>query len=313
MRLSERFSAMNFTTGAAPAVNERAFGAIELFVERGVGALEELEFVEAARVTIEEPGVGLEVFRATDDARKFVGRGWRGYAVEGEKGVRETAEVDAGALAKFHPVRGGKNFGRRRREEVAPISRMFGLKHPTGVGVRARRDHVEWGAEGFADGAELAADVVGAWFDPKDGGGASDQPIELGSSGGIEFVEDMADDEQADGRVALQHFGWRGCDVELGKFRLRGADGEINGERRMIPNVELIKLIAATERGEHAPSGHATAATPVEDGAGARAPVAQTEFGEDGVPFPADAGAVGEIVAREIGRALPIGPRQRSR
>ena len=90
---------------------------------------------------------------------------------------------------------------------------------------------------------------------------------------------------------------------------MRGADGEINGERRMIPNVELVEMIAATERGEHAPSGHAAAATPVEDGPGTRAPVAQTEFGEDGVPFPADAGAVGEIVAREIGRALPIGAR----
>ena len=307
MKLSERFAPMDFICFAAPAVKERAFGAVELFVERGVGTLEEFEFFKAASVTIEETSVGLEVFWAADDAREFGRRGRRGDAVEGEEGIREATEVDTGALTKFNPIGGGENFGRRRCEEVAPISRMFSEKHAAGAGVRTRRDHVERGTKGFADGAELAADVVGAWFDPEYRGGTCDQSIELGAGGRIEFVEDMADNEQTDGDLALQHFGRRWRDVELRKFGLSGGEREINSERRMIPHVELGEVLGATVSGEYAPSGHAATATPVEDGAGARAPVAQTEFGEDGVPFPADAGAVGEIVAGEIGRALPIG------
>ena len=110
MRLSERFSPLNFITCAVPAVNQWAFCAVELFVKCRVGAFEELKFLEPARITIEETGVGLEVFWATDDPREFSGRGRSRDAVEGEEGVRKAAEVDAGALAKFHPIGGGENF-----------------------------------------------------------------------------------------------------------------------------------------------------------------------------------------------------------
>ena len=85
MKLSERFAPMDFICFAAPAVKERAFGAVELFVERGVGTLEKFEFFKAASVTIEETSVGLEVFWAADDAREFGRRGRRGEAVEGEE------------------------------------------------------------------------------------------------------------------------------------------------------------------------------------------------------------------------------------
>jgi hypothetical protein len=68
MRLYERFSAVNFVCCAVPTVEERTFGAVELFVECGVGALEELKFFESVGVTIEKTGVRLEVFWTTDDA-----------------------------------------------------------------------------------------------------------------------------------------------------------------------------------------------------------------------------------------------------
>jgi hypothetical protein len=83
------------------------------------------------------------------------------------------------------------------------------------------------GAEGFSDGAKLAADFVGAGLDPDDGGGTGDERVQLGPSVGIEFIEHVADDEQPDGAI-----GWnRARDVERRELATGGFGGEVGPTR----------------------------------------------------------------------------------
>lgn len=129
-----------------PAVEERGFGAVEVLEEGGGGTLGQFEFGEAGGVAVEDAGVGFEVFGAADDARE-VRRGGRGVAVaiEGEEGVGQTAEIDAGALAEFHPLRVGENFRGWRGEEVTPVALVAGSEDGAGVLVRAGGEEAEGG------------------------------------------------------------------------------------------------------------------------------------------------------------------------
>ena len=99
----------------------------------------------------------------------------------------------------------------------------------------------------------------------------------------------------------MEHIGRSRRDVEPREFGLSGGDGEIHGEARMVPDVELGEVLRAAEGGQYAASSYATTTTPIKYSAGARAPIAQTEFGKDRVPFPADAITIGKIIAGEIG------------
>lgn len=84
---------------------------VEVLEERGVGAFGEFEFGESGGVAIEDAGVGFKMFGAADDATEVGGRRCDVVlAVEGEKGVRQAAEIDAGALAEFNPIGVGENF-----------------------------------------------------------------------------------------------------------------------------------------------------------------------------------------------------------
>ena len=75
----------------------------------------------------------------------------------------------------------------------------------------------------------------------------------------------------------------------------------------MVPNGERIEVLS-TEKRNDAARGDTTPAAPIEDGAGggSRLPIPEAELAEDMVPFPADAFAVGEVVAGEVGGSLPI-------
>ena len=73
----------------------------------------------------------------------------------------------------------------------------------------------------------------------------------------------------------------------------------------MIPDGERVEGVRAEKR-NHAPRGNAAAAAPIENVARSWPPVTETQLAEDVVPFPADALAIGEVVAREVGGGLPI-------
>ena len=73
--------------------------------------------------------------------------------------------------------------------------------------------------------------------------------------------------------------------------------------------------VRCPEEVHYAPAGDAAAAAPVQDGStGLTAggvtrrgrPLAQLQFAQHGVPFPADAFPVGEVVALEIGDRMPV-------
>ncbi len=167
----------------------------------GVGAFGQLEFGEAGGVAIEDAGVGFEMLGATYDAAE-VGR-WRcgvALAVEGEEGVGQAAEIDAGALAEFDPVGMGENLGRGRREVVTPIAGVAEGEDRAGVLVGAGGDDAERGgrAQLLANRTEVTADGVRAGLDPEDGFGAGDEGEERGERIGWELVQHVADDEQAD-------------------------------------------------------------------------------------------------------------------
>ena len=121
-----------------PAVNEGTPGAVEVLEQRGVGPFGEFQFGQPGGIAVEKTRVRFEVFGAANDAAE-IGRWRRGVAatVEGEESVGETAEVDAGALAEFHPVGIGEDFRRWRREEVAPVAFVSGRHDGAGMGVRA--------------------------------------------------------------------------------------------------------------------------------------------------------------------------------
>ena len=122
-----------------PAIEERGLGAVEVFEERGVSALRELEFGEAGGVAVEEPRVGFEMLGATDDAAEIGGRGRSvALAVEGDEGVGEAAKIDAGALAEFHPVGVREDLGGRRSEEVTPVALVSFGENRTAVAMGTR-------------------------------------------------------------------------------------------------------------------------------------------------------------------------------
>ena len=309
--LGEGFAGEDFGGVALPAIDERGAGAVELFEEGGRGAFRDLEFGEAGGVAVEEAGVGFEELGAADDAREIGGGGIGGgglgvRAVEGDEGVREAAEIDAGALAEFDPVGIGEDFGGRRSEEVAPVAGVAVEEHRAGELVRARGDEAKGRAKGVAELTELAADGVRAGFDPEDFDGAIDERAEGGEVGGGELVEDVADDEEAERVGGGEKTGRGGSDLEAGEVAGGAIGGEVAGGGGVVPDGECIEILG-TEELEDAAGGDAAAAAPVEDGTGGGFPVAKAELAKDVVPFPADALAVGEIVGREVGGGLPVG------
>ena len=99
------------SSAGPPAVNERSFCALKLLEKRGGGAFRQLELGEPGGVAVEQSGVRLEMFDAANDARKRrIGVGQRSgrvgwvCALERDKGIRQAAEIDAGALAELYPV-----------------------------------------------------------------------------------------------------------------------------------------------------------------------------------------------------------------
>ena len=71
----------------------------------------------------------------------------------------------------------------------------------------------------------------------------------------------MADDEQPDGAI-----GWkRARDVERRELAAGGFGGEVDGERRVIPNVEGVEIFR-TEVGENATTRDAAAAATTDNG-----------------------------------------------
>ena len=75
----------------------------------------------------------------------------------------------------------------------------------------------------------------------------------------------------------------------------------------MIPHLQRGKMIRSQGGGDAARGDSAAAAPVDEGGAGGRAPLAQGEFTQQGVPFPADALGVGQVIAGQIGEGCPIG------
>ena len=57
--------------------------------------------------------------------------------------------------------------------------------------------HIEVGAEVIAEGDETAAGVAGAWFDDDGGLGVAEDVEEVGFADGVEFSEDVADEDHA--------------------------------------------------------------------------------------------------------------------
>ena len=68
-----------------------------------------------------------------------------GGTFQGDEGIRQTAEVDAGALAEFHPVGVGKDLAGRRREEMAPVALVAFGEHRAGALMGAGCDDVKEG------------------------------------------------------------------------------------------------------------------------------------------------------------------------
>lgn len=73
----------------------------------------------------------------------------------------------------------------------------------------------------------------------------------------------------------------------------------------MVEEYDLVK--GAGKGGEEAPCRYSGAAAEIGEGAGGRGPVAEGEFAEDGVPFPADAFAEGAVVVAELAEGGPVG------
>ena len=192
---------------------------------------------------------------------------------------------------------------------------MVGGENRAGVLVSAGSDDAEGsrGEQFFAKRAEVAADGVGAGLDPEHGFGAGDEGEEGSEGVGGEFVQDVADEEEADGAGRAEGGERRAQsrrsngDAEGREGGLGGAGRVIAGEAGVVPDGERIEVLG-TEKGNDAACGDTTAAAPIEDGAGgcSRLPIPEAEFAEDMVPFPADAFAVGEVVAGEVGGSLPI-------
>ena len=82
---------------------------------------------------------------------------------------------------------------------VAPVALVAGGEDGAGVLVGAGCDHGEVGPEFLPQRPEGTADGMGAGLDPEDGLGAGDQRAQAIEGLGREFVEHVADDEQADG------------------------------------------------------------------------------------------------------------------
>ena len=145
------------------------------------------------------------------------------------------------------------------------------------------------------------------WRRPASASGGSSFNTSLGRK----LVQHVTDEEQADGLIGLQEAGGDLAHGELRKSPARGARGKVGRQGRVIPDAQRVELIGA-EKGNRPAVGDAAAAAPVEHRAGFGRPAAQAQLAQHVVPFPADALAVGEIVAREGRLRFPVGRAERA-
>ena len=218
-----------------------------------------------------------------------------------EAGVGLAAEVDAGAVREAHPVGGVLHAGRWGGEKVAPVAGV-GLGEERAVfAVRAGRDDAVGATELVAHGGEGAAVGVGAGLDPEHGGGAGGEAQQLGARLGGELVEHVADHEgEGLGRLG------GGLDLEAGPGRAGAGGGEGDRLGAVVEEGEAGEMVGAEGVQDATPGDAGAAAEVHQRGRGGRAPGAEAEFGEEGVPLPADAFAVGGVVGGEGGGVLPI-------
>ena len=188
--------------------------------------------------------------------------------------------------------------------------------------VSAGSHHAKSDAQLLPQFNQRAADLGGAGFDPQDGIGPRRQAAQGQEFGRRQLVEHVTDHQQADRSVRGEEPRGHVFHAHAGKGEAGRLGGIVGGHGRVIPQPQGGDVIRA-EPANDAPPGHATAATPVQHGIpgrrprgvtrpprmGRRArrfPAALAEFAQDRIPFPADALAVGEIVAGEFPARTPI-------
>ena len=228
--------------------------------------------------------------------------------IQRQEAVGQRAQVDAGALAELHPAGVGVDAGGRWREEMAPVALVARRQHAAGRLVGAGGDHPQPGAaQLLAPVAQAAADLMRARLDPEDAFRAGAQRGELRPGDVIQLVQHMADDEHADGFVALEETPAGALHREWRKMFPPLVLGKVQGEGRVIVHQQPGEIGCAEELPDP-PAGDAAAAAPVQQRRpSGRGPLAQLQFAEDGVPFPADALAKREIIALEVRDRVPVG------
>lgn len=195
----------------------------EVAEETRVGAAGEAAFVDTGFGAAWEEGVALVEARVAGDADDVFGDWWGGAAVEDEEAEGEGAEVDAHDFAEHHPVAVLEDFRGRGGVEVAPVAFVGFGEHAAGRAVGAGGDDVEVGAELIAEGDETAAGVAGAGFDDDGGLGVAEDVEEVGFADGVEFSEDVTDEDHAWGGIAGAANG------DAGVFACEGGFGEAEG------------------------------------------------------------------------------------
>src|SRR6266487_4257461 len=116
---------LNLASVGLPLVESRLVVSLQRFEQFRRIALLQRQVTNTVGLATEDLGVAFVHARRADNARKAVGQqagDWiaEALAFEHEKTVRQTAQVDAGALGKPDPIGIRHDIRRRRSEVVTP-------------------------------------------------------------------------------------------------------------------------------------------------------------------------------------------------